>query len=119
MEKNNHEQGGRWSERQLGVYHSFSPFTASPSVLVLLHALHRSHAQDRLEQIFADGLYQGTTPTSPLLLHVLLLYTYFDNWRWYMDDLGSTCLRLVANVNPEANRNRLTRNRRTKASPQI
>jgi hypothetical protein len=63
--------------------------------MILLHASPTTRVQKRLEEVFAEGQYQKKSATSPLLLHVLIFSQYLDEWRWYMDDLGTTCLRLV------------------------
>lgn len=64
--------------------------------MILLHAQLASKAQRRLEDVFSNGHWNYDSSTSPLRLHMLILSSYVDNWRWYMDELGSTCLRLVS-----------------------
>lgn len=96
VEYNDHAQGDQWSERQIGVYHSFSSASSTSGIMVLLHAQISSKAQRRLEDAFSDGKYNQDSLISPLRLHLLILSSYVNNWRWYMDELGSTCLRLVS-----------------------
>lgn len=95
MEPNDHAQGEKWSERQIGVYHKFSLAPKVKGVMILLHAMLDSMAQKRFDETFLAGRYHNKLNSTPLRLHVLIFTTYMDNWRWYMDDLGELCLRLV------------------------
>ena len=95
VERNDHQQGRKWSERQIGVYHSFATAGKEPGVMILLHAMHNSRAQLRFERVFRAGDYHDNSPTSPLRLHLLIFSTYMNEWRWYMDDLGMQCLDIV------------------------
>jgi len=63
--------------------------------MILLHAMQNSRAQVRLEKAFRAGHYHEAFPTSPLRLHLLIISTYINEWRWYMDDLGKQCLAIV------------------------
>ena len=93
MEKNDHLHGQKWSERQIGVYDRFGG--DSKAVMILLHANVSTKAHGRLQQAFSNGQYQQRTRTSPLLLHVLILSSYLDNWRLYLQHLGDWCLAKV------------------------
>ena len=95
VERNDHKQGRKWSERQIGVYHKFSEARQEPGIMILLHAMQNSRAQVRLEKAFRSGYYHENSPASPLRLHLLIFSTYIDEWRWYMDDLGKHCLDIV------------------------
>lgn len=95
MEPNNHAQGENWSERQIGVYHKFSSAPGAKGIVILLHAMLDSKAQKRIEDTFSAGQYHEKANSTPLRLHVLIFTTYMDSWRWYMNDLGEICLRLV------------------------
>lgn len=64
--------------------------------MILLHAHLSSKAQGRLEDAFSDGKYNQDSLTSPLRLHLLILSSYVNNWRWFMHELGSTYLQLVS-----------------------
>ena len=94
MERNEHKQGTKWSERQIGVYHRFSMAQTEPALMILLHAKHGSRVQKRLENAFEAGAYREDTAASPMGLHVLILSTYMEEWRWYMDSLGKQCLEM-------------------------
>lgn len=98
VEPNNHAQGESWSERQIGVYHRFSLAPKAKGVMILLHAMLDSKAQRRLDATFSAGRYNENFNSTPLRLHVLIFTAYMDNWRWYMDDLGGLCLRLVGKL---------------------
>ena len=93
MEKNDHSQGQDWSERQIGVYHKFGG--QSKAVMVLLHANTNTKAHRRLQQVFSNGQYRETSRTSPFLLHALILSSYLDNWRSYLQQMGAWCLAKV------------------------
>jgi hypothetical protein len=95
VERNDHKQGRKWSERQIGVYHSFATARKEPGVMILLNAMHKSRAELRFERVFRAGDYHDKSPTSPLRLHLLIFSTYINEWRWYMDDLGKQCLEIV------------------------
>ena len=119
VEYNDHAQGGPWSERQIGVYHSFSSAPNTKGVMILLHAQLTSKAQGRLEDAFSEGRYNQNSLTSPLRLHLLILSSYIDNWRWYMNELGSTCLRLVRIFLASCSKSKAEKmDRRTKVSLQ-
>lgn len=119
MEPNDHAQGEKWSERQIGVYHRFSLAPNTKDIMILLHPMLESKAQKRLDNMFSEGKYNGTSITNPLRLHLLIFSIYMDNWRWYMDELGLACLRLVRKiVRSEMKERPKSWNRRIKASQQ-
>lgn len=93
IERNNHTQGQAWSERQIGVYHRFG--TKGKAVMLLLHASTDTKALRRLRQVFANGQYSEQSETTAFLLHVLVLSSYLDNWRAYLQELGAWCLKKV------------------------
>lgn len=64
--------------------------------MVLLHASENTELQRRIEGIFCDGQLKETEKAKrPLLLHVLLISTYLDNWRWALQDYGQRCMQKV------------------------
>jgi hypothetical protein len=98
IEPNNHKQGKKWSERQVGVYHAFSVDPSLADAVILLHAMPDSLLQKRLSESCASrpGLCNGKQKaTTGLYLHILIISTYVDHWRWYLDEIGTTCGDLV------------------------
>ena len=95
MERNGRLHGNPWSIRQTGVYHRYSPLENS-SVWLLLHPLANSIAQKRLNDCYSRP-HCGLN-INPLRIHILLLSSYLDNWRWYLKDLGNTFLKIVSKV---------------------
>lgn len=96
MEPKEHDQGRRWSERQIGVYHSFDPRRILPATVILLHATRSSRLQQRVENAFEDGLFTSEIGSCHMTIHLMILSTYLSKWRWYMDELGLDCLDLVS-----------------------
>jgi hypothetical protein len=87
VEKNNRRQGNPWSIRQTGVYHSYSASSDS-NLFILLHPNEESRLQKRVEATLTTPSAMIPLHQSPLKLHLLVLSTYFSNWRWYLQDLG-------------------------------
>lgn len=93
VEKNGRPNGNPWSIRQSGVYHRYSPKLNS-NVWLLLHPLADSVAQRRLNDWYSRPHH--SLNINPLRIHILLLSSYLDNWRWYLKDLGNTFLNIVS-----------------------
>ena len=96
VEKNNRKHGDPWSVRQTGVYHRFS--TTDPSkaenLWLLLHPMQNSKAQTRMG-VATEKLCAEEMAKDPLRLHVLIMSSYVDNWRWYLHDIKRQYLVLV------------------------
>lgn len=86
-ERNNHRQGNPWSIRQTGVYHHHSASTDS-NLFILLHPNPSSKLQSRIEAAVGFPSTASAINENPLKLHTLVLSSYFDNWRWYLKELG-------------------------------
>lgn len=95
VEPNHREHGRRWSERQVGVYHQRRD---ESNILILLHALPASRLQARLEEPCYSEAKDVCTISShrPLNIHVIIISTYIDEWRWYLDDIGRACADLAS-----------------------
>jgi len=91
MERNDHGHGQKWSERQVGVYHRFG--AGNEAIAILIHAGPSTKAHSRIQKAFAEGMQSNRELTNPLLLHVLVLSSYLDNWRIYLQELGRWCLK--------------------------
>ena len=59
-----------------------------------MHPLADSVAQERLNDWYSRP-HSGLN-INPLRIHILLLSSYLDNWRWYLKDLGHTFLGIVS-----------------------
>jgi hypothetical protein len=111
VERNNRTFGDPWSVRQTGVYHRFET-VAQPSskhdkgketiaernaenLWMLLHPMPKSRAQTRLAAA-VEGLMAEELAEDPLRLHVLILSSYVDNWRWYLHDVKRRYTRFVS-----------------------
>jgi hypothetical protein len=86
-ERNNRRQGNPWSIRQTGVYHHHSASTNS-NLFIFLHPNPSSRLQSRIEEAVAFPSTVSAINENPLKLHTLAMSSYFDNWRWYLKDLG-------------------------------
>ncbi|KAK5443322.1 hypothetical protein LTS15_010857 [Exophiala xenobiotica] len=84
IERNDHKQGARWSERQVGVYHRFG--MNEEATMILLHASPETTLQKRIEALFPNRTSTNDHLARPLMLHVLVLDTYMNNWRWALND---------------------------------
>lgn len=97
VEDNHREHGSRWSERQVGLYHQVQ---GTANVLLLLHAKPDSKLRSRIHNS-ADTIPNDdcSNPSkNPLSVHVMILTTYIDEWRWYLDDIGTKCGDFVSNI---------------------
>ena len=98
IERNDHKQGSRWSERQIGVYHEMSSHSDNSGVMILLHAMPGSKVQRRISKELADGTERGGNAQRlrPFEMHLLIFSSYLDEWRWYLDEIGTTCREMVS-----------------------
>lgn len=76
-----------WAERQIGVYHRFEAMTADSDIMIVIRG-----AETRLTDTFKEGAYDLQSKTNPLLLHVLLVASCIDNWRWCLDSHAKECM---------------------------
>jgi hypothetical protein len=97
VEKNNRKHGDPWSVRQTGVYHRFSITDSlkAENFWLLLHPMPNSKAQTRM-RIATEKLGEDEMVRDPLRLHVLIMSSYVDNWRWYLHDIKRQYTELVS-----------------------
>ncbi|OCK91162.1 uncharacterized protein K441DRAFT_642086 [Cenococcum geophilum 1.58] len=71
----------KWTMRQIGVYHRYSS-AEDKSLWILLFNRPNSVVQKRLETMIENcsGFRH---------IHLTILSAYFENWRWYLNDLGN------------------------------
>lgn len=48
-------------------------------------------ARQRIQQLFAKGLYKPQEATSPLAIHIMAISSYIDQWRLYLRAKGDEC----------------------------
>jgi hypothetical protein len=100
VEQNNRKNGSPWSMRQTGVYHRFSETSklgdlGAENLWLLLHPMRNSKAQTRLG-VAAEKIGARDMALDPLRLHVLIMSSYIDNWRWYLHDIKRRSIELVS-----------------------
>jgi hypothetical protein len=101
VESNHRSRGNPWSLRQTGVFHRFD-LSGNPSqnLWIFLHPKHGSKGQRRFEAAVAKELESGETDNNPIRLHLSLMTSYLDGWRWYLHDLGRSYLETVGGPCP-------------------
>lgn len=97
VERNGRSPGNPWSIRQTGVYHRYSPTDVS-NFWLLLHPLVDSMAQKRLNKLYSTQNSFVHLKANALGLHILLISSYSDNWRWYLKDLGIAFTKIVRSL---------------------
>lgn len=92
VEENLRDGKDPWSFRHTGIYHHHA---SDFDLYVLLHPNQHSVVETRLFQILgieSSTVSHHTRPLDfsqgPYQLHLLLLSSFFDNWRWYFQYLG-------------------------------
>ena len=73
-----------WSIRQTGVYQSFDPLTRT-SLWMLLNPRRNAAADTRIRGILNDPEGSSQLHQQPPLIGLVVLSTYFANWRTYME----------------------------------
>ena len=73
--------------RQIGIYHSFTASTKS-HVFILLQPHQDSTFDHRLRMAMRHPESAALLEKSPMLLHEILLGSYFDGWRWYLKQVA-------------------------------
>ncbi|KAF1349799.1 hypothetical protein BDV97DRAFT_175555 [Delphinella strobiligena] len=75
-----------FSQRQTGVFHRYKPGDKS-NFVILLHPMENSRAQQRLESL-SERERGNRASQSPLDIHMLVLSSYLNNWRAYIESLA-------------------------------
>jgi hypothetical protein len=92
VEENFRKGQDKWSFRHTGVYHHH---TSDFDLFILLHPNSNGILESRLLSML--GTESSSTAESsqlaqfrkdPYRLHLLVMSSFFDNWRWYFRDLG-------------------------------
>ena len=86
-----------WSIRQTGVYQGFDPLTRT-SLWMLLNPRRNAAADTRIRGMLNDAEGSPQLHQQPPLIGLVVLSTYFANWRTYMEFYEQEELRMVGNV---------------------
>lgn len=73
-----------WSIRQTGVYQSFDPLTTT-SLWMLLNPRQNAAADTRIREMLKKPEGPPRLHQQPPLIGLVVLSTYFANWRTYME----------------------------------
>lgn len=83
-----------WAIRQTGVYHRHVP-NGSGNLWILLHPRPDSTIQARLEECAFEWEGRNGSLDEWEMTHILILSSYFDDWRWYLKSLSAEVELLV------------------------
>lgn len=92
VEENLRKGKDPWSFRHTGIYHHHTP---DFDLFIILHPINNSILETQLLKMLEVD--QATKPKvshipafckDPYRLHLLVMSSFFDNWRWYFRDLG-------------------------------
>jgi hypothetical protein len=84
-----------WAIRQTGIYHRYVP-NGLGNLWIFLHPRQNSTLQKRLED--AALVWEQTKSSRKHWedVHVLVLSSYFGDWRWYLRSLSAEIERIVS-----------------------
>ena len=81
---------GRWRIRQTGVYHRQSvPLDSESDLWIFLQPKQNSRFEQSLKTVEIPQKCSEGWPERRQDLDLLLLFSYFGNWRWYLKDLSA------------------------------
>ncbi|CZR50160.1 uncharacterized protein PAC_00032 [Phialocephala subalpina] len=87
VEQSNGIGSRSWTMRQVGVFHHFVP-SGPGSLWIILHAKPNTRLQQRMEAALSQWQKSSSRPQVWHLMHLLVLSTYLNNWRWYLRSLS-------------------------------
>lgn len=93
VEQHQRSQKNQWSIRQTVMYQQISK--EGFHTWIILHPRVNSAFHTRLRNSLEQPEGLVALIDDPWNLHHLLISSYTDNWRWYLDDLGGTFLDTV------------------------
>jgi hypothetical protein len=83
------QAGNSWATRQIGVYHRRESKGSGPANLwIFLHPKNNSVVQKRLEAALSMWSNSSSRSANWDLMHLLVLSSYFGDWRWYLKSLS-------------------------------
>ena len=111
------KRGYSWRMRQTGMYHAYSSATDS-SLWIILHPREKSEFQARLTGLASQPGTVQSLVAQPHRVHALLFASYFDNFRWWLKEIGDKFSEGVSTrSSPLEPQHVLTDRRQTKCSP--
>lgn len=87
VEMNKRKGPNPWSLRHTGVYHRLES-KETFNIVVVLHPVGTPLFENIIAELQHDKPLRQRVCGTPLLLHEKLFACYFDQWRWYIRDLG-------------------------------
>jgi hypothetical protein len=81
------KRGYSWRMRQTGMYHAYSRATDS-NLWIILHPREKSEFQTRLAGLVSEPGTVQALVSQPHRVHALLFTSYFDNFRWWLKEIG-------------------------------
>jgi hypothetical protein len=89
------EQAGKsWATRQIGVFHRRAR-DGKGDLWIFLHPKNDSVVQKRLEAAVATWSSSASSQGNWPLIHLLVLSSYFGDWRWFLKGLSGEIEHLV------------------------
>lgn len=95
VEEHTRPNSKSWVIRQMGVYHRFYPGSGR-SLWIFLHPKPDSLVQRRLETAITQWEQSRASLKSWYLVHILVLSSYFNDWRWYLKSLSAQIENIVS-----------------------
>lgn len=81
------KRGDSWRMRQTGMYHAYS-CTTNANLWIILHPRENSEFQMRLVALVSQPGAVEVLAAQPHRIHALLFTSYFDNFRWWLKEIG-------------------------------
>lgn len=76
-----------WPIRQTGVFHRYNS-KADTNLWIILHPMPQSKVQERLDELVIKQAASTSLCNDWHQLHLLIISSYMNNWRWYLNDLS-------------------------------
>ncbi|KAF8848232.1 hypothetical protein BDZ45DRAFT_606259, partial [Acephala macrosclerotiorum] len=109
VEENRREGRDPWSFRHTGVYHHHN---SDFDLFIVLHSNSQNVLENSLRKMFEVGQMTNSEVSQrssfcqdPYRLHLLVMSSFFENWRWYFRSLGDAFTEennLAMIIKPEA-----------------
>ena len=85
----------RWSVRQTGIFHNVR-LNQQDNCYILIHPMINSAVENRLDGLLTQPNAAQLFDQNPLMIHVLILSSYLENWQPYMETISQTYKSLVS-----------------------
>ncbi len=87
VERNFRGGNNPWSLRHAGVFHRVKA-ADEVDVMIVLHPVRKPPFEAALAVLQQNQAMRCSVAANPFLLHEIMFKCYFDNWRWYLRDIG-------------------------------